>query len=158
MYSTFAPSTYAFIPEAVAARAATAYVEELRRPDLGACWISTYSTQSAGYAQVGWKDGAKVRNTTAHRAAWQHYNGPIPQGMTIDHVCHVRPCVNPWHLRLMAHALNSADQPQIKTCVETGRTCAFGHPIVQGTGKAFCRTCKNERRRRRRAMGLPPNN
>ena len=38
------------IPSRVAERAATRYVE-----DENGCFISTYSTASHGYAQIGWK-------------------------------------------------------------------------------------------------------
>ena len=35
----------------------------------------------------------------AHRYAWERANGPIPDGMVIDHICGVTMCVNPDHLR-----------------------------------------------------------
>lgn len=40
------------------------------------------------------------RNYRAHRYAWELEHGPIPDGMVIDHVCHIRSCVNVEHLRL----------------------------------------------------------
>jgi len=33
-------------------------------------------------------------------------NGPIPDGMTVDHTCGVHVCVNPEHLGLIAHNEN----------------------------------------------------
>src|SRR5690606_17169497 len=91
------PRTPLIIPDRVAERAATAYDEE---PESG-CWISTYSTGSHGYAQIGWQERPKVphrRATTAHRAAWVYWTGAqIPVGMTIDHKCKNRRCVNPDH-------------------------------------------------------------
>jgi len=33
-------------------------------------------------------------------------NGPIPDGAEIDHMCHVRNCVNPAHLRTATHKQN----------------------------------------------------
>lgn len=45
----------------------------------------------------------------AHRASWTHFFGPIPVGMTVDHVCRERTCVNPDHLRLMTNEDNARD-------------------------------------------------
>lgn len=39
------------------------------------------------------------RNVPAHRYAWERANGPIPEGMELDHRCHTPSCVNPDHLR-----------------------------------------------------------
>lgn len=83
------------IPDRVAARAATKYVEDER-----GCWISTYSVASHGYAQIGWQDPGYRQVVTAHRAAWVYHNGrQIPEGNTVDHLCKERRCVNPGHLR-----------------------------------------------------------
>jgi len=42
----------------------------------------------------------------AHRAAYELKHGPIPEGMRVDHLCHVRLCVNPDHLRLATQKQN----------------------------------------------------
>ena len=70
------------IPERVAKRASTRYEVD---PASG-CWVSTYSVASHGYAQVGWREGRERWGTTAHRAAWVHAHGQIPDGMTVDHM------------------------------------------------------------------------
>lgn len=91
------------IPQRVAERAATRYVA-----DEHGCWISSYSVASHGYAQIGWQDGDYRQVVTAHRAAWVYSNGEqIPQGMTIDHTCKTRPCVNPDHLRMTTNFENA---------------------------------------------------
>lgn len=95
--------------------------------DSHGCWISTYSTASHGYSQVGWQDrGAGKRHVVlGHRAAWVHVNGQVPLGMTIDHICKTRRCVNPEHLRLLpnfenARRVNGEDFPM--------GGCRNGHP------------------------------
>lgn len=43
-----------------------------------------------------------------HRLAWRLHVGPIPQGMTIDHVCFNRACCNVDHLQLLTPKENAA--------------------------------------------------
>lgn len=75
--------------------------------DADGCWISRYSCASHGYAQVGWQELGKRHVVLAHRAAWVHVNGQVPLGVTFDHICKNRPCVNPDHLRLMSNFENA---------------------------------------------------
>lgn len=80
------------------------------------CWISTYSVASHGYAQIGWQENGRGRVVLAHRAAWVHVNGQMPLGMTLDHLCKTRRCVNPEHLRVLpnfenARRVNGEDFP-----------------------------------------------
>lgn len=67
----------------------------------GSCWLWT-ATTSSGYGQV-WVDG---RMRLAHRVSWEFINGPIPEGMFLDHRCANKRCVNPSHLRLVTNAQN----------------------------------------------------
>jgi hypothetical protein len=41
-----------------------------------------------------------------HRAAWELTNGPVPQGMVIDHKCHNPACCNPAHLHPVSQKQN----------------------------------------------------
>lgn len=91
------------IPERVRERAFTRYEPELD------CWISTYSTGSHGYAQIGW-GGSEITKrgvVLAHRASWEHVNGPMPIGKTLDHICKSRKCVNPDHMRVLENYENA---------------------------------------------------
>lgn len=117
------------------------------------CHISTYSVGSHGYAQIGWERKDTGRQmTTAHRAAWVAVHGQIPFGVTIDHRCHTRRCVNVEHLRALGNTDNAART--------NGRDwplgeCPKGHPDSErrqyGSSKSYCRACHNEYRRARRA-------
>lgn len=67
---------------------------EGRGPD--ECWIWTGATWD-GYGIV--KDHHFAPdNCKAHRWAYSHFVGPIPEGMQLDHLCRNRACVNPAHL------------------------------------------------------------
>lgn len=102
------PAREIVIPPRVAARAATRYVE-----DGNGCYVSTYSVASHGYAQIGWREPTPERPrrsvmTLAHRAAWVHMTEvQIPAGMTIDHTCKNRRCVNVAHLRMLSNYENA---------------------------------------------------
>ena len=45
-----------------------------------------------------------------HRYAWERVNGPIPEGMLVDHSCHRRDCVEISHLRLATIAENGQNR------------------------------------------------
>ena len=141
------PKERIIIPERVAARAATRFVVDER-----GCHISTYSVASHGYAQIGWADGDYRQVVTAHRAAWVHVNGQIPEGMTVDHLCKGRRCVNVDHLRLLSNYENARRT--------SGRDwplgeCVNGHSndhlfLADGGRKVRCRICVQETQRRYR--------
>ena len=48
------------------------------------------------------------KNHMAHRWAWEKVNGPIPEGLTIDHLCFNRACIEPAHMRIVTRAANGA--------------------------------------------------
>lgn len=64
----------------------------------GDCWLWKAGRDTNGY-------GAFERNT-AHRTAYELSVGPIPDGLEIDHLCHVKACVNPAHLEAVTHRVN----------------------------------------------------
>ena len=72
----------------------------------GDCWNWTGTMSENGYGTY-WADG---KNHRAHRYAYEMANGPIPDGLYIDHVCHNTACVNPAHLRLATPKQNTEHQ------------------------------------------------
>lgn len=55
------------------------------------CWLWTGCLNSCGYGC--WAVNGKSQLT--HRLAYEALVGPIPEGLTIDHLCRVRACCNP---------------------------------------------------------------
>lgn len=66
------------------------------------CWLWTGTVMSSGYGGLSWFS----RSALAHRIAYDLFVGPIPNGLTIDHRCRVKLCVNPEHLEPVTNAEN----------------------------------------------------
>lgn len=127
------------------------------RPDLGPCLIWTGSKKTAwGYGQFQW-GGFKGPNRSAHAFAWESVHGPIPPGLTVDHLCRVTSCVQVTHMEVVTRAENFRRANEART------DCKKGHgPLVRGaSGKRRCPVCvrqeheQSQARRRRLANGLP---
>lgn len=76
-----------------------------RQSDEGDCSVWTGARNKDGYGVI--HSGGYVR---AHRYAWERANGPIPEGMAVDHMCHNRACVKLEHLRLVTYSQNSQNR------------------------------------------------
>jgi hypothetical protein len=71
----------------------------------GDCWIWTGAKSSRGYGTIG--AGAPSKAVLlVHRVSYALTNGPIAEGLVIDHRCHVQLCVNPAHLRAVTQQKN----------------------------------------------------
>jgi hypothetical protein len=77
-------------------------LDRIEVPDLNGCWIWSggLKLNGYGYLRVGKK------GHLAHRWVYEELVGPIPNGLTIDHLCRVKACVNPDHLEPVTNAEN----------------------------------------------------
>lgn len=122
--------------------------------DADCCFISTYSTASHGYAQIGWQDPGYRNIVLAHRAAWTYVHGQIPEGMTVDHrtTCDRR-CVRVTHLRLLTNLENARrtsgrDWP-LGQCIN-GHDDSYWLPKGPTRIKGCCAMCRADNQRRYR--------
>ena len=70
-------------------------------PNTG-CWL-WLGPLGDGYGR--WWDGKK--HWPAHRFLWERINGPVPDGMEMDHLCRLRSCVNPDHVEAVTSRQNT---------------------------------------------------
>jgi hypothetical protein len=124
------------------------------RSDLGPCWIWTAST----FGEEGYGAFAIAGETVgAHVYAYVTEVGIVPDGLELDHLCHVRSCVRPSHLEPVTPEENM--RRQIHKGTKKTR-CIRGHEFtpentyVTKRGHRRCQTChredENERRRNQR--------
>jgi hypothetical protein len=116
--------------------------------DAGGCWLWTASRDWGGYARLG----VNGKASKAHRWAYEHFVGPIPPGLELDHLCRVRHCVNPAHLEPVTRRENvrrGIGQLHKLNAVKTH--CKHGHPFdeqntitytYKGRTHRGCRTCR----------------
>lgn len=121
-------------------------------PNTG-CWLWTGYTNGAGYGVLEIKD----QPFRAHRLSYELFIGPIPEGLTLDHLCRVRCCVNPHHLEPVTIGDNvlrgdarTVSRARRAFNVSTITHCANGHEWTDvntsyySSGSRRCLTCCRE--------------
>ncbi len=122
------------------------------------CWGWTASKNPKGYGHF-WSDG---RLQGAHRWVYEWVNGTIPEGLTVDHTCRRRDCVNPAHLEAVPSRENTMRGVGPTATHSTQTHCIHGHElsgdnlIIRRSGHRGCRTCRRDEQKRyyRRKMAL----
>jgi hypothetical protein len=119
--------------------------------DMGPCWLWTASIVSTtGYGQFG---VAKGSTATAHRWAWESVNGPVPQGLQLDHLCRVRACVRPDHLEPVTQRENLLRGETVVARAAAATHCPAGHAYagdnlrIRASGHRACVECDRRRSR-----------
>ena len=83
------------------------------------CWLWTAAKLPTGYGKIG-VGGKSGGWALAHRVAFELSVGPIPEGMTVDHLCHQRSCVRPTHLQVVPHQKNAENRAGAASHSKTG--------------------------------------
>lgn len=114
-------------------------------PNTG-CWLWIKSVKANGYGLY--------QKTVAHRWSYEHFVGPIPDGLFLDHLCRTRCCVNPRHLEPVTARENTRRSPiapatinRLKTHCKRGHEFTEENTINRPTGYRGCHTCNRARAR-----------
>lgn len=125
------------------------------------CWFWTGRINKDGYGRINWppKRSSQTSEWRAHRLAWTLLVGPIPGGMTLDHLCYVTHCVNPVHLEIVTLSENARNNRSLGSPNVDGFCRNRRHPWVPANiytlpgGDRCCRRCQEEKQRRQVATG-----
>lgn len=98
-----------------------------RLPDAPGCWLWT-GTRKNGYGRLNAVIDGQHQCLLAHRVVYESLVGPVPDGLTLDHRCRVRACVNPAHLEpvTMKENILRGESAGARNAVKTH--CPKGHP------------------------------
>jgi hypothetical protein len=112
------------------------------------CWLWCGGIAGRGY---GYFATPPLRHVYAHRFSYELAHGEIPDGLTIDHLCRNKLCVNPAHLEAITNQENNR-RGNSATALNSRKThCPLGHPLFGDNlqpaalrkGKRECRICCN---------------
>ena len=118
----------------------------------GPCWEWTGNPDGRGYGRAY----IKRKPWKVHRLVWTALVGPIPPGLTLDHLCRNPLCCNPDHLEPVTNRVNilRGYGPTARQARQTH--CLRGHEFTpeniytqRGRSGRSCLACRNWRNHQR---------
>lgn len=109
------------------------------------CWEWMAAKVPMGYGQLRIPGG----HLYAHRVAYEELVGPIPDGLSLDHLCRNTSCVNPAHLEPVTHRENCLRGVGFSAKNALKTHCKRGHEFSEENTRAYrgrrlCRACDRE--------------
>ena len=110
--------------------------------DGSGCWL-WQGALTKGYGRIE----VEGRHLRVHRLAYELVKGPIPDGLSLDHLCRTRNCINPDHLEAVTTRENILRGEGIAATHARKTHCIHGHKFTAENthvwrGGRSCRTCK----------------
>lgn len=88
------------------------------------------------------------RMVSAYKWLWEQTNGPVPDGLELDHKCRNRACIEPSHLEPVTHQVNirrgntgGMGYNQRKTHCKRGHPFSGNNLYLYPNGDRGCRAC-----------------
>jgi hypothetical protein len=113
------------------------------------CWVYT-GRRLRGHGMIGMGSRAAGKRYV-HVVVWEMFNGAVPRGKELHHLCEVRPCCNPNHLMAVTRREHTIDLTSSSLgAINVSKThCLRGHPLVESNlricdlkkGHRSCLTC-----------------
>jgi hypothetical protein len=123
------------------------------------CWNWTKARNALGYGRVR---VSTHRVEFTHRACYEIHEGPIPEGLVLDHLCRNPSCCNPAHLEPVTQRVNLLRGETLQAANVAKTHCPYGHEFspdntrLLDNGGRRCRACErrraNEHNARRRGV------
>ncbi len=115
--------------------------------DENGCWPWLLAPQGKAEGPKYGRFWSQNRQVVAHRVVYELLIGPVPDGLTLDHLCRNTMCVNPNHLEPVTSKENSlrGTNPFAENARKTH--CQAGHPLsgdnlkINSQGNRMCRAC-----------------
>lgn len=112
------------------------------------CWVWTGAPSKHGCGRL-FINGTSMYS---HRAAWEHFIGPIAANHRVLVTCGNRMCVNPMHLESIGvrEMLERSPTSSLSVRAARGNVCLHGHEMTEENtytdpyGKVICRTCRRQ--------------
>src|SRR5258708_32256018 len=111
------------------------------------CWCWNGRLDCYGYGQIK----LHRRNWLVHRIAYEQWRGPIPGGLTLDHLCRNRACFNLEHMEVVTPRTNTLRGIGLAALNARKTHCVHGHTFTSsntywvqrsnGRLARYCRTC-----------------
>lgn len=111
------------------------------------CWLWEGTLSKSGYGRF-YRPEIQAE-AFAHRLAYEAAVGPIPDGLTLDHLCRVTRCVNPHHLEPVTLAENIRRAAAATTHCPQGHAYDTANTYRDPLGRRRCRACHREEQRKR---------
>lgn len=124
------------------AKPLAARLENLIRKTSG-CWFLRLKTKKSGYTQIR----VNRRSRPGHVVVYEHFVGPVPSGLVLDHTCRVQCCVRPSHLDPVTQRVNVLRSRNHVALLAIATHCTNGHPFDdkntyhRPSGGRACKTC-----------------
>lgn len=126
--------------------------ERVKQGNADDCWPWAGTLRKDGYGVLS-ECGHQGRLVRVHRLAYELEIGPIPAGLTIDHLCRNRRCCNPAHMEAVSIRENVLRGESLRAQEARQTHCLRGYELAgeniyqrkDRTGR-YCRICRRIRR------------